>query len=160
MSGSYSPPLPLVYLEFRHLSQAKHLCFLQSWGNKSFLLEAVTSTNGSNESLQGWQIQGESRITWHTGETSLSFSLCTFLKGSSGGEVLISSLWWPATGCEGMEWSWIRASSNWTLDKGSSLGGWSLGQAPQGLPWPLVMAPSLPEFKEHLGCSGWHSGHS
>lgn len=34
MSGSYSPPLPLVYLEFRYLSQTKHLCFLHSWGNK------------------------------------------------------------------------------------------------------------------------------
>lgn len=159
MSGSYSPPLPLVYLEFRYLSQTKHLCFLQSWGNKSFLLEAVTSTNRSNKSLQGRQIQGESRITWQTDETSLSFSLCPFLKSSSEGEVLVSR-WWPVTGCGGMERSWIRASSDWTLEKGSSLGGWSLGQAPQGLPLPLLMAPSLPVFKEHLGCSGWHSCHS
>lgn len=90
MSGSYSPPLPLVHLEFSYLSQTKHLFFLQSWGNKSFLLEAITSTNRSNKSLQGHQT--ESRITWHTGETSLSLNLCTFLKGGSGGEVLILSL--------------------------------------------------------------------
>lgn len=120
MSGSYSPPLPLVHLKFRYLSQTKHLCFLQTWGNKGFLLEAVTSTNRSNKS-QGWQIEGESRITWHTDETSLPLSAPSPRAAVEG---RCWSLWWPAAGSEGMEWSWIRPSSDWTLEKRSSLGGW------------------------------------
>lgn len=157
MSGSCSPPLPLLYLEFRYLFQTKHLCFLHSWGNKSFCLEAVNSTNRSNKSLQGWQIQGQSMITWHTGETSLSISLHLPQRqqGREGADLpsLVTS-----SRSEGMNEAesghlqtghW-RKVLHWE-------GGWSLGQAAQRPPLPLVVATSLPEFKEHLGCSGWHS---
>lgn len=125
MSGSYSSPLPLVYLEFRYLSQTKHLCFLHSWGNRSFLLEAVTSTNESNKSLQGWQIQGQSRIT-HTGETSLSFSLClSALSSRAAGE---GRCWSPLSGGQqqkqGNEVKLNQGKFRLDIGESSSLGGW------------------------------------
>lgn len=159
MSGSNSPPLTLVYLEFRYLSQTRHLFFLQSWGNKSFLLEAVTSTNRSNKSLQGWQIQGESRITWHTDETSLSLLLSLHLPHGQqwrGGADLSLVTSGRKQG-NGMKLN----QGKFRLDTGERVlhweGAWSLGQATQGPPLLLIMAASLPEFKEHLGCPGWHS---
>jgi len=44
-------------------------------------------------------------------------------RGAVEEELLISSLSSPVAGHEGMEWSCVRGSSDWTLRKGSSLKG-------------------------------------
>jgi len=57
----------------------------------------------------------------------------SFLKGEVERVTLISSLWWPVVGHDNVEWSCMRGSSDWKLEKVLHWkGGSSLDQAPQG----------------------------
>lgn len=89
---------------------------------------------GPEEGEQGGErprrqdLGGASQVTWFVqhrggwGVTSLQST--TPSRRAVEGEMQISSLWWPAIRHEEMEWSCIKASSNRTLGKRSSLREW------------------------------------